>query len=233
MKRFLALMFLGLMLLTALPALAAETRPVSWNGNTVDVRAAGSWESVIHVNGNETAVSSDELTWESDTEVRYAYIWAPKTGKANMRLGPRAKASVIAKAETGRVVLVFTKGKEFSGIIYNGVAGYMSNSTLKFIDNPVSPRATATLSFKGKTDSKQKVIMRAGAGQDTRKVAKLQPGLPVVVFKIGKNWSEVECNGWHGYVMTQHLVDIVELEPSSQETPATDTDLQENTVDLE
>ena len=213
MKRIIALILLGLMLLMALPAQAAESRTVSWNGNPVEIRVPGSWLTVIREKGKETTMLSEDLTWESDTEVRFAYIWAPKKGKANIRLGPKSKASVIGKAETGRVVLVFSKGKQYSGIIYDGTVGYMSNTTLKFIANPTVPRATATLSFKGRTDSKTKVTMRTGAGQNTRSVTKLQPGLPVVVFKLGKTWSEVECNGWHGYVMTQHLTDIEELEP--------------------
>ena len=239
MKRVLSVTLLVLMLLAALPAQAAESRTVSWNGNPVEVKVPGSWVTVIKEKGKETTVLSEDLTWESDTEYRYAYIWAPNKGKANIRLGPRSKASVIGKAETGRVVMVFTKGKEYSGIIYNGTVGYMSNSTLKFIDNPTIPRATATLSFKGKTDSTSKVTMRTGASQNSRSVTKLQPGLPVVVFKLGKTWSEVECNGWHGYVMTQHLVDIEELEsPIQSEDPETaqateETETEETTTEEE
>ena len=220
MKRFLAMILVGLMLLAALPAFADGDHTVSWNGGTVEVRAVGAWESVVKTDGSETTVPSDELTWESETEIRYAYIWAPKTGNANLRLGPRSKASVIAKAETGRMVLVFMKGKQMSGILYNGTVGYMSNSTLKFVKTDTVPKATATLSYKGKADAKTNVIMRTGAAQGSRAVAKLQPGLPVVIFKLGKNWSEVECNGWHGYVMTQHLTEIEEIgkEEAKEET---------------
>ena len=43
--------------------------------------------------------------------------------------------------------------------------------------------------------------------------------MDVTIFYQGEKWSEIECNGWHGWVLSIHLADIVEA-PAATEAPA-------------
>ncbi len=222
MKRTMAWLLLLLMLVCALPAEADSQLRVTWQGTAVDLKTIGSWQTVIRTGGRDVTVPSSELAWESTTDVRFAYVYAPKAGKVNMRMSGRSKASIITKIPTGRIVIVFEKNDTWSGILYDGLIGYVQNSTLRFIEAPDTPRATATLSYKGKTDVKTKVTMRSGANQGSRAVIGLRPGMAVTVFEKGKTWSEVEVNGYHGYVLTEHLAEIREAEAMPEEPEDSD-----------
>ncbi len=205
-------------------ALAADPVAVYWNGIPVTVKTPGSYQSVIRIGRSEETVLSSELTWENSTDFRFGYIWAPNLGKVNMRKGPRPKAGIILKAETNRVVLIFDRTQEWTGVIYDGKAGYVMNATVKMIEKPETPKDTATLSYKGRTTGTTKITMRMLNSQGSRAVVGLRPGMPVTLFKKGDTFSEVEVNGWHGFVLTEHLADIVPAEIAAAEL-ATGTDL--------
>ena len=229
-KRFLCLTICVVLLWAALGTALADlgevrdALPVHWNGRTVTVKHPGSYRSVIRAGGEQTVLSR-ELSWDNAASVRYGYIYAPKQGVLNLRMGPRPKASIVVKAKTNRVVLIFDQGEEWTGVLYDGLVGYVMNSTLKVIPEPVQPKALATLSYKGRTRVTTTVYMRMGPGTGYRKVTGLKPGAPVVVFGESGAWSEVEINGWHGYVMTQHLVDVQPVSGDSAVSPASPTDL--------
>lgn len=204
-----------IMLAAAVPAQAVSQMKVTWEGAAVELKTIGSWQTVVRAGGKDVTVQSSELSWESATDTRFAYIYAPNAGRANRRMSPRAKASIIDKIPTGRIVLVFEKDDSWSGIYYDGLVGYVQNSTLRFVEDPEKPRATATLSYKGDTHVTTKVTMRSAASQSSKSVVGLKPGMPVVIFDLGKTWSEVEVNGYHGFVLTVHLADIVEADASA------------------
>ncbi len=213
MKKTLAWALLVLLTLTAaVPAMAASQLKVTRQGTTVDLKTIGSWQSVIRSGGRDVTVPSSELEWESSADVRFAYIYAPTAGRVNRRMAGRAKASIIDKIPTGRIVMVFEKNDAWSGVYYDGLTGYVQNSTLRFIENAEASKATATLSYKGDTHVTTKVTMRSGASQSSRAVVGLRPGMAVTVFSLGKTWSEVEVNGYHGFVLTVHLTDIRDAE---------------------
>ena len=226
MKRLLIVLVAVLLLWCAAADAADYQRRIYRDGREVDVKTVGAYQTVIRSGGREELVPSAELTWESDTDVRFGYLYAPKRGKVNIRLAPKPKASVLVKGETGRLVFVISRDEEWTGILYDGLIGYVQNSTIRLVEEPEAPKSTATLSYKGNTRVTTKVTMRSEANQSSRAVVGLRPGAPVTIFKLGTTWSEVEVSGWHGFVLTQHLTDIVPVEeslPSAEEdTPPDD-----------
>lgn len=223
MKRraFFAVLLAGLLLATAALA-AGEVRqvlPVMWNSRQVQLRYVGSYYSVVKASGGDRTVLSSTLRWDSDGGARFGYVYAAKNGVVNLRMGPRPKASIVDKAKTNRLVLIFEQGEAWSGVLYNGQVGYLMNSNLKVIDPAEQPRGTAVLGYKGNTRRTTTVYMRMGPGTNTRKVVGLKPGAAVTVFGESGKWTEVEINGWRGYVLTEHLTGFEPLKP------ATPTDL--------
>ena len=230
MKRAAAVIVLAALLCAVCCAQAAGDITVYWEGKPVTVKTPGSYQSVIRVDGHERTVLSSELTWDSSTDLRFGYIYAPNLGKVNMRMGPRSKATIVLKAETNRVVMIFDRQKEWTGVIYDGKAGYVMNGTLKVIEHPEIPKASATLSFKGKTNVSTKITMRMGGSPNYRAVVGVYPGMPVTLFHKGSGYCEVEINGWHGYVQTMHIIDIVEAEANEDTAPQSLYPEDENTI---
>lgn len=199
---------------------AAKKPPVYWQGQPVNIKTLGSYQTDLRLSGDIVTVPSSELSWESSVEPRFGYIYAPKLGAVNMRLGPRSKASVVTKAYTGRIVRIFDQQGDYTGVIYNGKAGYVMNASVRIVEHPESPVATATLSYKGRTRGTTKITMRIAGNQGSRPVTGLRPRMAVTVYHLGESWSEVEVNGWHGWVLTEHLVDVQRLSPPETEAPA-------------
>ncbi len=218
MKRLLIVLLAAMLVFCGTANAAEYQRKIYREGKEVSVRTVGSYRTVIRSGSKDVTVLSSELTWESDTDVRFGYLYAPKTGKVNVRLAPKPKATVLVKGLTGRVVFVIYRDSEWTGILYDGMVGYVQNNTIQIIEG--GPQATATLSYNGKTGVSTKVTMRSAAKQDSRSVVGLKPGADVTVFKMDTRWSEVEVSGWHGYVLTQHLVDVTDVEELPQEEPA-------------
>ena len=222
MRRTAALVMAVLLVLCAASAMAATEKrviPTRWNSQDVEIKILGAYVTVIEVGGEEKTVPTSELLWQNTTDEnhRLAYIYAPSIGSMNVRLSPKRGAAIVAKGETGRIVQVFEHGKEWSGIIYDGTVGYALNGTLKFISEPFAPKETCTLSYKGRTTGTTKVTMRVTGSTKAKRVVGLRPGMPTVIFQRGGTWSEVEVNGWHGFVLTEHLAEIVE---APEATPA-------------
>lgn len=217
-KKMIAVLLLILMIGFTLPSSAESQLPVKWNGETVELKTPGSSVSVIRSGRDQLSVPSSELSWESSTNTRFAYVYAPGTGKINMRMAPRSKASIVCKIAAGKIVLVFERTEDWCGILYDGLVGYVQTNTVRFIERPETPRATATLSYKGKTNSSTKVVMRLTAKSNGRVVTKQKPGQSVVIIEQGSVWSEVELNGWHGFILNINLSDI-QLPSYSEDLP--------------
>lgn len=219
-RRLLSAALAALMLcMLWVPAMAAKKIPILYQGEAVDLRIPGAYRSLIRVDGEEETVLSEELSWESTADVRFGYVHAPNLGETNLRMGPRSKASIVTKAKTGRIVLIFERLPEWTGVIYDGKIGYLMNATVKVIEDPQKPRATATLSYKGRTTGTTKINMHIAGNGTSRRVVGLHPNMDVTIFYQGEKWSEIECNGWHGWVLSIHLADIVEA-PAATEAPA-------------
>lgn len=215
------IVMLAVMLLVCGNAGAADyQRRIYRDGKEVSVRTVGSYRCVIRAGGKDVTVLSSELTWESDTDVRFGYLYAPKSGKVNVRLAPKPKASVLVKGLTGKVVFVISRDSEWTGILYDGIVGYVQNNTIVIVENAERPQAVATLSYNGKTNVSTKVTMRTAAKQSSRAVVGLRPGADVTVFRMDDKWSEVEIGGWHGYVLTQHLVNVEDAPEPAADLPA-------------
>ena len=207
------------------PALAAKKIPILYGDVPVDLKIPGSYQSLIRAEGEEQTVLSKELFWDSTADVRFGYVYAPNLGETNLRLGPRSKASIVTKAKTGRIVLIFERLPEWTGVIYDGKIGYLMNATVKVIEDPAQPRATATLSYKGRTTGTTKINMHIAGNGTSRRVVGLRPGMDVTIFYQGEKWSEIECNGWHGWVLSIHLADIVDAPAAEPEaTPEAETE---------
>ena len=208
MKRraFFAVLLAGLLLATAALA-AGEVRqvlPVMWNSRQVQLRYVGSYYSVVKASGGDRTVLSSTLRWDSDGGARFGYVYAAKNGVVNLRMGPRPKASIVDKAKTNRLVLIFEQGEAWSGVLYNGQVGYVLNKYLNYY--PIGTEAeTKVLSYNGHTNGKATIRIRFSSSKKSRMIAELPTGTRVDVIEVKKKWSRVEVNGLRGFVMNDFL----------------------------
>lgn len=152
-------------------------------------------------------VPTEQLEWETeaDDEHRLAVIYAPRTGKCTLRESASSKAKAIDQCDAGRIVIVLRVGEAWTRILYEGKEGLVLNSTLEFYPVvPVDEFDTATLVYKGRTNSTATISLYASASTSQR-IDQWRVGNEVVTLGEKGNYTEVEIDGWHGFVKTEYL----------------------------
>ena len=152
-------------------------------------------------------VPTVELQWETeaDEEHRLAVIYAPRTGKCTLRESASSKAKAIDQCDAGRIVIVLRVGEAWTRILYEGKEGLVLNSTLDFhAAVPVDEFDTATLSYKGRTNSTATISVYTSASTSQR-IDQWRVGNEVVTLGENGSYTEVEIDGWHVFVKTEYL----------------------------
>ena len=156
----------------------------------------------------EVYVPTADMTWDTNADEahRTAYIWAPNTGEATLRLSEKPKSAIVKKVSGGSCCLVFDyeEGRKYTGVYCEGKSGYVLTSALRFLDRS-APFATGVTSYKGSTAGTTKISLRMEPSQASRTWVKLKQGLPVWVLREEAGYYLVDCNGYHGYVRKQYL----------------------------
>lgn len=185
---------------------------VTWvqeDGTETDVtlETLGTAECVVFDGDEMHTVPTSQLVWETEApeEQRLAVIYAPKTGKCTLRASASSSAKSLGQCDAGRIVVVLKVGKVYTRILYEGKEGCVLNSTLEFY--PVAEDGAygdATLSYKGRTDSSATISVYTATDAD-RKIEQWRVGNDVVTLGESGSWTEIEIDGWHGFVKTAYL----------------------------
>ncbi len=182
----------------------------------VEIEELGLSKSTITLNGATELVATDDLVWNTNADAahRLAIIWAPKTGKANLRKTSDKGSKVLVKALGGKVVRVFDWQEKYAGVFYEGKTGYLLDSVLNYASSGVSS-LPGVLSYKGSTTNTHKINLYTQATERSRRLVRLTPGTPCRVISQTDYWSEIEAEGWHGYLYNK-FVTILEDEAARE-----------------
>ena len=174
---------------------------------SVSLQELGTAQSVVWDGKEMLTVPTEDLYWETeaDDDHRLAIIHAPKTGKATLRASASNKAKSLGQCDAGRIVVVLKVGKTYTRILYDGKEGCVLTSALTFSGAvPEEDFSTATLSYKGRTDSSATISVYTEKNAN-RKIRQWRVGNDVVVISESGSWSEIEIDGWHGWVKSAYL----------------------------
>jgi len=178
-------------------------------GETIPVtlETLGTAQSVVFDGKEMRTVRTEDLHWETEAgdDQRLGVIYAPKTGKATLRASASTKAKSIGQCEAGRIVVVLKVGTVFSRIVYDGQEGCVLTDALTLCSAvPEKDASTATLSYKGRTDSSATISVYTGKDAK-RKISQWRVGNEVVKLGESGSWTEVEIDGWRGWCKSAYL----------------------------
>ncbi len=156
--------------------------------------------------GTEQLVPTSRMTWDTNAEEdsRVAFIYAPNSGRATMRLSEKPKSSVVRKLYSGSIAFVTDYGREYTGIYCEGKHGYVQTSILRFLPRE-RDYASAVTSYKGKTTGRTKLNLRISPKGSARILSGVYPGMTAEVFQNEYDFLLVDCNGWHGYIRKGYI----------------------------
>lgn len=188
---------------------ALDVSLIQEDGSTksVTLQVLGTAQCVVYDGKQLLTVPTEDLIWdtEADDDHRLAVIHAPKTGKATLRASASNKAKSLGQCEDGRIVVVLKVGKTYTRILYDGKEGCVLTAALSFTGAvPVGDFSTATLAYKGRTDTSATISVYT-AKSAKRKIKQWRVGNEVVVISESGSWTEVEIDGWHGWVKSAYL----------------------------
>ncbi|MBR6029535.1 MAG: hypothetical protein IKP40_10645 [Clostridia bacterium] len=192
----------------------------------VELVNLGTASSLIFSQRGEQEIPTADLIWESNAPAGQRVAWiVSNTGKANMRRQAGSEGRVIKQCAAGLMVAVTDLGEKYTGIICEGVQGYVLTAALGFPENE-SLAAVAVTAFHGTTaDTKHKINLRAKASSASRRLAQFGCGEQAEVLSTDEEWAEVVLLGWHGYIqndfLEMHLPPIdVSVTPEEPADPA-------------
>lgn len=187
-------------------AKAASAPSASSDGVEIKIEQLGTQTTKVSYQGKIVEVPTSELKFgtEVQDDKYVASIYAPKTGKASLRTKASTSAPAAKQCKAGTIVNVIEYGDKFCKIIYDGSAGYLLTSCLKFYDNDQAP-TTGALSYNGKTNGSTTINIRNAAYADAAKIGTWKTGTEVLVFGHEDGWYEIEANGKRGFVMDEFL----------------------------
>ena len=170
---------------------------------------------------------------------RFAYINAKRTGYATMHTRASVKSDVVNRCTTNQMCLVLDIGKSYSKVWCMGDVGYIKNSSLYYIDTASEEPIEATMTYKGRTNTRNTINIRQNGWANSRILGEVAVGSPILIFSESEDgWYEVEVAGWRCYIQTKYatynseLYNPVIIEASAGDpTPAPQIITQEeNTV---
>ncbi len=140
-------------------------------------------------------------------------------GSLNLREYARSGAKVLLTIPNGTMITVSVKGDTWCAVTYQGIAGYVMTSFLRFSSDPAAatiPAATATPSpmpvspgvsvgTAVVTTSGGSVNLRSQASTNAKVLLSLPNAAIVTVQAKGTEWSAVTYNGTFGYIMSKYI----------------------------
>ena len=154
--------------------------------------------------GHEGYVPTQDLGFAfGDVQTGIAVVTAPG-GKLTLRSEMSTKSKALNSVPSGRAVLLLAKGDNFSLVRFEGKEGYVLTAHIK----EVEPSATlGTYTQVKSLDEKREanVRLRAEPKRNATEYTKVKSGLSLVVLEVKEDWSQVEYEGYHGWMMSDYL----------------------------
>ena len=172
----------------------------------VAVKQLGISRSIVEIKGQEYEVETSMLVWNTtaDADHRIAVVHAPKSGKASLRKTEKSSSKTIKSLGSGTVIAVFDMQDDMSGVYYDGLVGYMKNSSLLYFSSEREYQ-TAVLTYNGSTTNTHRINMYNLPRESSRRLVGLRAGMAATVFGEEGEFYEIEVNGRHGYIYTKFV----------------------------
>ena len=175
----------------------------------VTLEVLGTAQCVVFDGESLITVNTADLRWDTVDPVeehqRLAAIYAPKTGQATLRASASSSAKSLDQCKDGRLVVVLKVGSVYTRVLYEGKEGCVLTDALTFYGVAMEEDfAIATLSYEGRTDTSATISVYTSEAA-SRRIDQWRVGNEVAVLEKGDSWSEIEIDGWHGFVKTEYL----------------------------
>lgn len=195
----------------------------------VTVVYMGLVRSRVILDGEKQMVDTWRLSWDTEApDDKVLAVVAPNDA-AEVRLlaTDSAKATVLARIPTNRVVQVIKTGKNWTLVDINDgetPRGYIATDVLDFYPQMQLTYRTALLSAAGRTKGSDPVWIRAKANGNARRITQFDLGEPLTVYcENEQGWCEVDVHGYHAFILNDFVTyenEIPEAEAQeSRETP--------------
>ncbi len=155
-------------------------------------------------------------------------------GSLNLRQSANSSAKVLLRIPNGQPVQLLSRGETWCSVIYQGTAGYVMSSFLRFPDaapasTPVPAPSSAPIAA-GETA----VVTTSGGSLNLREYARssakvlltIPNGAAITVLARGGDWCSAYYQGTAGYVMTSYLrfpsEPVLTPAPAAASTPTPD-----------
>ena len=195
----------------------------------VDVTYVGLARSMVKLNGKDQLVDTWRLSWDTEApDDKVLAVVAPNdAAEVRMLATDSAKATVLARIPTNRVVQVIKTGKNWTLVDINDgetPRGYIATDVLDFYPQMQLTYRTALLSAAGRTKGSDPVWIRAKANGNARRITQFDLGEPLTVYcENEQGWCEVDVHGYHAFILNDFVTyenEIPEAEAQeSRETP--------------
>ncbi len=195
------------------------------NETPVLVRYMGLARSRVLMDDKEQMVETWRLFWETEApEDKVLAVIAPKdAGEVRLLSTDKAKATVLDRIPTNRVVQVIKTGKHYTLIDVNDdeiPRGYVNTDILDFYPNIPMPYQPALLSAAGRTKGSDPVWIRAAASSKARRITQFDLGEPLSVYcQNDQGWCEVDVGGFHAFILSEFVTFDEPAEEASADTP--------------
>lgn len=182
-------------------------------GNQIPVQVCymGLARSRIIMNGEEQMVETWRLSWETEAPEDQVLAVVSPNDAAEVRFLAKdtAKATVLTRVPTNRVVRVIRTGKNWTLVDIDDPEmprGYISTPVLEFFPNIPMPYRAAKLSVLGRTKGSDPVWIRAEDSSNGRRIVQFDLGEPISVYaQSSLGWSEIDIGGYHAYILSEFV----------------------------
>ena len=178
------------------------------NETEVDVRYMGLARSMVVMNGEERLVDTWRLSWETSASAEKVLAMV-RSDISQAKILERPSGISMNRVKGGRVVQVLRIGKHYTLVDINDPEtplGYIATGSLDFYPNIPMNYLTGTVTIKGKVNVKyDPVVVYAEDRTGAAAIDKVRTGFPVTVYAQNDTWSEVDVDGYHGYILNKYV----------------------------
>lgn len=197
---------------TFAPGETLDLRLVGEDGTeeAVTLVHAGSRYCDVRKGRQQLHVLTESLRYEIAETVSedklYASVNAKRTGYATMHTRASSRSDVVNRCTTNQMALVLDIGRSYSKVWCMGSVGYIKNSSLTYYGKADEAAQDATLTYKGRTSSRNTINVRQNGKSTSRILGDISCGSQMVLFSESEDgWCEVEVSGWRCFVQIQYV----------------------------
>ena len=173
-------------------------------GSVLTLNLLGQTWSKVTAQGVSGFVPTYKLSFAFGASQPAIVIATAPLGKLTQREEMTTKSRAVTVMKSGRAALMLAKGELFSLVRYEGKEGYVLTAHLKEVaPNTDLGQYYQVISLHEKREAN--VRLRAEGKRDGAVYTTVKSGNGLVVLDYGEEWSQVEFEGFHGFMMTDYL----------------------------